>query len=234
MSYTWGDNGGNDNAPYLILTDPNGAVSDSNGVFNATVVQGQAIKATFAGFYPGASVHIYVMGGGGLYVQADGTGSGEITFTIATDAPGNHIIDASDNYGNRADAVFSVTASTISGGWRVLASLNAALPIGTSTISGGWRVLSSLNAALPLGASTVSGGWRTLASLNGALALGSSTISGGWRVLASLYGDLPLPGATPPPKNTSNTALIVGAAALAGLALASQNKTPSQTKAKKV
>ncbi len=97
-----------------------GTVTPTISVLPPTVVQGKVITSTFTGFMPYASVQVSVIGGGGLTVYADATGSGTVSFTISSEAPGTYFMQAMDVSGedwwasDSASVSFLVAPSTVS------------------------------------------------------------------------------------------------------------------------
>jgi hypothetical protein len=68
----------------------------------------EILRFSFANFQPNASVNIYVQGGGGLTMAANGLGAGSSSFRVG-EGPGRYTLVAKDGYGHQATASFTVT-----------------------------------------------------------------------------------------------------------------------------
>ena len=77
---------------------------------------GEVLSFYFSGFMHGDDVWVGVVGGGGLYVTADGTGHGAGAFTLG-ESPGTYTLEAYDSVGNYATASFTVVSSGTGTTW---------------------------------------------------------------------------------------------------------------------
>ena len=96
------------------------------GTYNPTLSctsslqSGQTLSFNFAGFPAYASVWVGVVGGGGMYVSANGSGAGSGSFTDG-DPAGSYTLEAVSGT-NRATANFTVTAGQ-SAGWKPMLTM---------------------------------------------------------------------------------------------------------------
>jgi hypothetical protein len=97
-------------------------------------------------------VWVEVVGGGGAYFDADASGNGSGAFQIDV-APGNYILQATDNFGNSAQANFTVGV-----GWTVLTPVAVTIgitpdwviltPITTTLTATNWQILTPIETTL--------------------------------------------------------------------------------------
>lgn len=74
---------------------------------NNLIEEGGIIQFAFSGFQPNSTVYVYVKGGGGANIPSDADGEGGNAFSLG-EAPGNYVLAAEDNYGNYAEAAFTI------------------------------------------------------------------------------------------------------------------------------
>ncbi len=134
---------------------------------------GQALNFKFQNFQPNKSVQVYVQGGGGITVTADGNGAGTSYF-IDNDPAGNYTLVAQDNYGHTAQVSFTVLAGKI---WQKLTQTGVTI---NTTQNAGWQNLTRQNVQVAVSQVT---GWQKLQTTNTPVAVAPL---GGWQKLATL------------------------------------------------
>jgi hypothetical protein len=111
-------------------------------ISNPSLKTGDVLSFSFSGFMHGDDVWVGVVGGGGLYVTADGTGHGAATFTLG-ESPGTYILEAYDSIGNYTTANFTVLGSGASTSWTLLSTVNTSASNSANLL--GWALLSTVN-----------------------------------------------------------------------------------------
>jgi hypothetical protein len=108
-SYTLEASDNSSHIAYAYFTVTSSTLVPQMVVSPTTIASGQSITWTFYNFTPGQSVGVSLIGGGGLNITANALGSGTGSFIINETVAGQYGIQATDNLGEYAMALFTVT-----------------------------------------------------------------------------------------------------------------------------
>ena len=150
-------------------------------ITNPSLKTGDVLSFTFSGMMHYDTVWVGVVGGGGLYVDADGTGHGAAAFTIG-ESPGTYTLEAYDSIGNYATTNFTILSSGTGSTWTLLSTVNTAA--NHSANLRGWGLLSIVNTvsthSTPIPIQT----WVLLSTVNAQTIHSANLI--GWVLLSTI------------------------------------------------
>ena len=150
-------------------------------ISNPSMRIGDVLSFSFSGFMHGDDIWVGVVGGGGLYVTADGTGHGAAAFTLG-EGPGTYTLEAYDSIGNYATTSFTVSGSGTGTTWTLLSTVNTVT--NHSVALTGWALLSTVNTvtthSLPVPVQT----WALLSTINTQAAHSANML--GWALLSTV------------------------------------------------
>lgn len=96
---------------YQMLADHWGTVYKTPKLTtNSPINYGGTLSFSFEGFTPHESIHVYVQGGGGLYINADINGEGSSAFSLG-ESPGTYKLIAEEGP-DRAESIFVVVGTS--------------------------------------------------------------------------------------------------------------------------
>jgi hypothetical protein len=191
------------------------------------IPQNSEITCEFHGFMHSEPVYIGVVGGGHLTTTADSLGAGIVTFSLS-EAPGNYTMEAADDVGNYATVPFLVSPA----GWMQVASKPVILILTDIPAVINWVEVDAMGYSMTLTTGLPTTGWVQVAVRPVVLELTTGTPVVGWVQVARVSSNLSKIYEEEEEEGETNLSpvLIIGGAALVGLALAGENKNMTKKK----